>query len=274
MPELPEVETIKRDLEKKILGLTIEKIFVYDGRVIPHKSDKSFITGLEGKTIAQIVRRAKALIIHFVQGDYLVVHLKMTGQLIYGNNLKKNENLKETKVVFRLSNGQHLNYNDQRLFGRLMWVKNLDEVSYLTLVGPEPLNGTFTTSWLTQHLKPRAVPIKVLLMDQHFVAGIGNIYASEILFDARIHPEKLAKRLTGKEVVCLHSSTQNVLKEAIKCRGTSMRNYRDASGEKGEFKNRIKVYGRENELCGVCQQSIKKIVQAGRSTFFCKECQK
>ena len=182
--------------------------------------------------------------------------------------------VKETKIIFRLSNGQYLNYNDQRLFGWFFLVKDLDQVPYLNTIGPEPLEGDFSPEWLKESLKKRTSPIKPLLMNQHFVAGIGNIYASEILFKAHIHPKKRANRLTKKQIDLLHQCTIDVLNESIEARGTSMRNYRDSKGEKGSFMNRIKVYGKTNEPCPACKSKIKRIVQAQRSTFYCSQCQK
>ena len=273
MPELPEVETITRDLNKKIKDLSIDDVMIFDDRVVVGKK-KDFIKNLKNKKIHSITRRAKAIIVSFADQTFLVIHLKMTGQLVYGKNLKESENLKETKVVFKLSDGKFLNYNDQRLFGKLTFAADLDDISYLKNLGPEPLNGHFSAEWLNTNLEKRKVPIKTLLMDQRFVAGIGNIYASEILFAAKVHPQKLSSRLKSAQIELLYQSTRNILNEAIQYRGTSMRNYRDADGKKGEFNNRIKVYAKDNEPCSVCGELILKIVQAGRSTFFCQKYQK
>jgi len=272
MPELPEVETIKRDLKKATLGLYIEEIFVYDLRVIKELSEKEFIRRLKGRRILKIERRAKALIIFFDQGLHLVVQLKMTGQLIiHAEQLLPPS--PDTKVTFRLSNNTYLNYNDQRTFGWLIVTEDLREVPYLHTAGPEPLNEVFNFHWLKKGLRGRKAPIKNLLMNQNFLAGIGNIYASEILFSAHINPRKKANRLTHKEILSLQKSTQEVLENAVKHRGTSMRNYRDSRGHKGNFMSHIKVYGREDEQCLICSETIKRIVQSGRSTFFCRRCQ-
>jgi formamidopyrimidine-DNA glycosylase len=270
MPELPEVETIRRDLEKRICGLTIEEVTIFDPRVVVQP--KAFVKNLLGKTIVNVSRRAKLLILSLGDHAYWVVHLKMTGQLVLGKNLKA-QGCKETKVVMRLSNGEYLNYNDQRLFGRLIFVKNLKDVPFLKKVGPEPLNGAWNVSILKEALSKRTTPIKVLLLNQEFVAGIGNIYASEILFQAKINPKKSSRKLIESEISALYQSTRSVLHEAIRFRGTSMRNYRDSSGEKGLFMKRIKVYGRDKEPCCVCQTTIQRIVQGQRSTFYCPQCQ-
>jgi len=269
MPELPEVETIKRDLSRLIIGQGIEDVFVRDDRVIKSHKLNDFISSLKSKTVQGVDRRGKLIVISFKEGGYLLAHLKMTGQLIYGERL----NLKETKVVFKLSRGQYLNYNDHRLFGRLSFVRQLQDEPFLNAIGPEPLKNGFNTEWLSRNLKRRSVSIKTLLLDQHFVAGIGNIYASEILFDAGINPLKPASRLTKKEVASLYQSTLDILREAIQYRGCSMRNYRDASGEEGKFLNRVRVYNREHQPCRVCGTMIQRMVQNGRSTYFCQRCQ-
>ena len=273
MPELPEVETMRTDLQKHILHLKIEDIFIYDHRVIKDILPAVFIRKLKGRKFLSVERRGKGLILALDNGTYLLIQVKMTGYFVYGSNLKENENSKETKVIFRLSNGMFLNYNDHRLFGKLSLLNCLGDAPYLATIGPEPLGDQFTVDWLYDQLMKKTSPIKPLLMNQRFIAGIGNIYASEILFSAGLHPATPAKNLTKAQAERIHQSTLKILNEAIKFRGTSMRNYRDSSGEKGKFKDRIKVYGKENEQCPTCSRSIKRIVQAQRSTFFCDHCQ-
>lgn len=269
MPELPEVETITRDLQTAINGLIVKDIEVFDSRVIKDLTPKVFRAKLTNQKIQDIQRRAKAIIISFESGVHMVVQVRMTGQLIYGQQ----EILKETKVRFQLCNGEYLNYNDQRLFGWLIFAKDLKQVSYLTSVGPEPLLDEFNPHWLKKSLKKRVSPIKPLLMNQDFVAGIGNIYASEILFKAAVRPTRKANRLKNKEIESLYKATVDILTKAIEHRGCSMRNYRDSFGKKGSFMNYIKVYAREGDSCMICKNPIKKIVQAGRSTFYCQRCQ-
>jgi len=270
MPELPEVETIKRDLAARIIGLTIQSIDVYDERVIKDFGQQKFKKILTGKTIENVERRGKAIILKFKDNGFLIVQVKMTGYLLYGEKQSSNE----TKVIFKLSNGKYLTYNDQRTFGWLIVTDNLRKIPYLNTIGPEPLGAVFTSNWLKEHLQRRKTPIKTLLMNQHFLAGVGNIYASEILFSAYIHPQKPANRLKEDEVHALYQATVDILNEAIDYRGTSIRNYRDSRGRKGSFINRIKVYGRENKHCPRCAKPIIRIVQSGRSTFYCQNCQK
>jgi len=270
MPELPEVETIKRDLAI-IKGQKIVDVIVYDERVIKDIEKDDFRSKIRNSTISNIARRGKSLIFTLSNKGYMVVLLKMTGQLILGRNAKE---LKDTKASFKLSNGLFLNYNDQRVFGWLKYAENLDDVQYLKTIGPEPLDGSLPLNWYIDGMRKRKAPIKTLLMNQSFVAGIGNIYASEILFSAGIKPTKSSGKLSKREIKSLYSSVRQVLNEAIEYRGTSMRNYRDLSGKEGRFKNRIKVYGREHQECVICRSWIQRIVQSGRSTFFCSRCQK
>jgi len=272
MPELPEVETIKRDLEKKIIGQKIVRVFIYDRRVIRNRPSSSFIKNLTGKTFHEVSRRGKAIVFQLMDSGFLVVQLMMTGQLIY---TKKNPRpSKATKITFQLSNHSYLNYNDQRLFGRLQFCRTLKEIKFFQDLGLEPFSLSLSSQWLANQLIPRLTPIKNFLMNQKFIAGIGNIYASEILFAAGIHPRRAAKTLSKKETDSLYRKIKEILNEAIRLRGTSMRDYRDAGGQKGNYINRIKVYGREGQACLSCQTLIERFVQAGRSTFFCRRCQK
>ena len=270
MPELPEVETIARDLRRKVLDQAVTDIVIYDARVI-RQPVKEFTRALKGQRFTQITRRGKALVIELDNRSHFVVQLMMTGQLIDATQPSQD---KITKVSLRLSGGRYLHYNDQRLFGRLQVVKDLEQIPYFHKLGPEPLANGFSVLRLAERLKGRKVPIKPLLMDHTFVAGIGNIYASEILFQSRIGPKRPAHRLNKEEISKLHTATRKILTEAIRWRGTSMNNYRDASGEKGGFMARIKVYGRENEDCLRCKTPLSRIFQRGRSTFYCPTCQR
>lgn len=272
MPELPEVETIVRDLRQRICGLNIINVKVHDGRVIRQVSENEFCRKLVGQRIASIIRRGKAIIIEFNDAKgFLVVQLMMTGQLIFSS---QNSPEGATKVSFQLSNKCYLHYNDWRTFGRLLVVSNIDEIAYFKVLGPEPLEKDFTVSWLRQRLKQRKTPIKPLLLNHTFVAGIGNIYASEILFASRIDPRRPAMSLQEREIVLLHRTIRQILQAAILYRGTSINTYRDALGQKGKFINRVKVYGREHEQCHSCATQLVREFQSGRSTFYCPECQK
>jgi len=263
MPELPEVETIRRDLAKLILRKKILSVQVRDKRILKGLNTQQ----LTDRTISDIQRRGKAIIIAFKPLGFLVVQPKMTGQLVYG---KENE---KSKLTFNLSNAAYLNYNDQRLFGKLTFVRELNEMDFLRTLGPEPFDEQFTDEWLAGQIGKRKTSIKALLLNQNIIAGIGNIYASEILFYAGIRPQRPAYSLKKREIQTLHQKIIQVLSEAINLRGTSMNTYIDASGQKGGFMKRIRIYGRENEQCFVCRTPITRIVQNGRSSFFCRRCQ-
>ena len=273
MPELPEVETIKRDLEKFLSRKRISKVTTIDKRVVRQKSVEEFERLLQGQTIQSISRRGKAVIFLLSNGFNWVVQPMMTGQLVFCADKKTFQAVKETKIIFEFTSGEILAYNDQRLFGRHLIVRDLTEISYFKLIGPEPFEEKFTSDWMKTILRKKSIAIKNALMDHRVVAGVGNIYASEILFESRISPRRKSSSLTSKEIVGLIDSTRSVLEQAIKLRGSSMRNYRDGLGQKGEFNTRVKVYGRDDQSCVRCQSPILRIVQGGRSTFYCKKCQ-
>jgi len=193
----------------------------------------------------------------------------MTGQLIAGGSKDRH-----TRITFYFSDGSMLFYNDQRRFGQLRVVAQLDEVKHFNILGPEPFSKDFTPAFMREAFQKTIRPIKNVLLDHTFVAGIGNIYACEILFRSRLSPKRPARRISLADAKVLHQYIIEVLKEAIAHRGSSMRNYRDGSGEKGRFNERLSVYAREDEPCPRCQKPIQRIVQAGRSTFYCGHCQK
>jgi formamidopyrimidine-DNA glycosylase len=271
MPELPEVETIKNDLAQKVLGLSITGVTIYDARIIYGMPPERFRRYLRGQSITQISRRSKGLIWTLQPSmRFLIVQVMMTGQLIYATRVHKD---RHTRVLFKLSNHHYLHYNDQRLFGRLLVVDDWRELSYFHQMGPEPLGDDFNERWLQEALARRSTAIKPLLMDHRLVAGIGNIYASEICYRCGILPQRPAKTLTQEEIGALCRSVKEVLGEAITHRGTSMRNYRDSNGAEGNFKDRIRIYGRDNQPCLRCHHLIERIVLNGRSTFYCRQCQ-
>lgn len=268
MPELPEVETIKRDLSVKIKGRKIRRVQIKDGFVL-RTPPAVLKKALEGARIASIDRRGKALMIFLSNGRILTVQLMMTGQLIVDDPIDRH-----TRVVIDFDDGGCLLYKDQRRFGQLRVFERLDQFEHIRHLGPEPLGGDFSPSFLYEGTRGRRRPIKTLLLDHTFVAGIGNIYACELLFRAGVSPLRAASSLTKAEADRIHQETVAVLKEAIRNRGSSMRNYRDASGQQGRFKRLIRVYARENEACLRCRAVVKRVIQAGRSTFFCPGCQK
>ncbi|MDE2027683.1 MAG: DNA-formamidopyrimidine glycosylase, partial [Candidatus Omnitrophica bacterium] len=181
---------------------------------------------------------------------------------------------RHTRVAFILTGGRRLLYNDQRRFGQLRVVKRLDEVGYLNVLGPEPFADEFSADYMRENFLKSSRPIKNMLLDHTFVAGIGNIYACEMLFKSGIDPRRPACRITKEKIGILHQIISEVLQEAILHRGSSLRNYRDGMGRKGSFTQRLAVYGREGCPCLRCGDPVRRIIQAGRSTFYCGHCQK
>ncbi len=269
MPELPEVETIKQDLKKKILDKAIKEIEVNTAKVIKEPAKISeFRKQIKGERFKEILRRGKVLIFSLSSGKYMVAHMKLTGQFIYGAKDKV------SRVNFQLSDGKYLNFNDQRLFAELRLVKNFKEIPLIKKMGPEPLEGSFTEEKFKEMLRIRRTLIKPLLMDQAFLAGIGNIYAVEVLFRAGINPKRKASTLKSREASRLFTQIKKVLNEAIKYRGASVDTYRDVQGEKGSFEKRLQVYSRGGKPCFRCKGPIKRIALGGRGTYFCPKCQK
>ena len=241
MPELPEVETIRRQLAKKIVGKK-----------------------LDGKKVAKVRRRAKILIIDFADGSSLIFHLKLTGQLIFNGKPSKH-----TRQVFKFNDGSKLIFNDVRKFGWWKKVKNTKKIE--KAFGPEALEINLKAFKANLKKRPR-VKIKPLLMDQKFIAGIGNIYSDEILFAAKVYPLRQVKTLKDREIQRIFQNIKKILKEAIRARGTSERSYLDAYGRKGDYVKYHKVYHRDK--CFICGTKIKKTKIGGRSAHFCPKCQK
>ena len=265
MPELPEVETIKRDLEKVILNKKITQVSIYNPAVIRQMQPDKFKKELQGLRIKNILRKAKVLILELSNGKSLVIHLKMTGQLIYPGDSK------ESRVSFHLSDDKILDFNDQRLFGELRLLDDWHDLKFIQGLGPEPFD--LSVDKFKEMLSKKKTKIKTLLMDQAFISGIGNLYAAESLFRARIHPERPAVSLSDKEKEALFNSIKDVLGEAIKYGGSSVDNYVRLSGASGDYVRYHQVYGRAGKPCLVCKTPIKKISLGGRGTYFCPRCQ-
>ena len=280
MPELPEVETIKVGLQKRIVGLKVTKIQI--------NSPKTFIGNpnlVQGKKVLKGWRRAKILGMDLDKLT-LLFHLKMSGQLVWigksrfigghpTQDMVDSMPNKHTRVIFSFSDGSHLYFNDQRRFG---WVKviegDLADLGYLGDLGPEPLEKSFTWQILKQNLlRHKSMPIKVVLMDQSVVAGVGNIYANEACFNAKIDPRTKVGDLDDKGFKAIHKGVIGVIKNGIKHGGSSSAHFVDSEGRKGYFLDYAFVYGRDKHKCKKCQTQIKKIQVAGRGTFFCPTCQ-
>ena len=266
MPELPEVETVRRDLEKIVVGKRITEICVHNAAVIKEPAVKTFKNRLEGRVIKNVLRRAKVLILELANGQALTVHLKMTGQLVYPGGSPK------SRVSFRLNNGRWLDFNDQRLFGELRLVDDWKKLKFIQNLGPEPFD--VSPEQFKKMLLAKKTKIKPLLMDQSFISGIGNLYAAESLFRSRIHPQRPANSLSENEIELLLNEIKSVLTEAIRYGGSSIDDYVRVSGEAGSYVRHHKVYGRQGKPCLVCKTKIQKISMAGRGTCFCPKCQK
>ncbi|MBV9109910.1 MAG: bifunctional DNA-formamidopyrimidine glycosylase/DNA-(apurinic or apyrimidinic site) lyase [Gemmatimonadetes bacterium] len=271
MPELPEVETIVRGLAGALPKATIARVEVLKPDLIEGESAASFADALAGRRIGSVARRAKNIVVD-TGGEYLLVNLGMTGRLF----LVKEGDPAPTHpgVRFHLQDGRELLYHDVRRFGRLWRMTPEAWAEWEAALGVEPLSDAFTAKWLYDATRRSRVAIKVWLMDQKHVVGVGNIYASEALFRAKVDPRTPADELTRPQAKRIREGVRDVLAEAIEFRGTTLLDYRDAEGEPGEFVRRLRVYDREGEPCVVCGRPIRRIVQGGRSTFFCGHCQR
>jgi len=272
MPELPEVETIRRQLESKIVGKKINDIKVHYAKLL-NLPEKKFIEQVVGSKIIALKRRAKILIWDLEGDKNLVFHLKMAGQVIWAG---KNPNpARYTYVIFTLSDSNKVFFNDKRKFGWVKLLNNKELEKLLLSYGPEPLDKNFTWQNLKEILsKKKRIRIKPLLMDQTLLAGVGNIYAQEACFCAGISPERKAGDIVDKEIEKLYDCLKKVLLDSIKHHGTSADAYVDALGNKGSFEGRLKVYGRQGEKCYRCGGIVKKMKLGGRGTYFCSKCQK
>jgi len=266
MPELPEVETIKRELKQALIGKKITGVIVNNPTVIREPKREDFIRALRGATIKNILRKAKVLILEFSNGKSLVIHLRMTGQLVYPGDNKK------SRVTFKLSGGKMLDFNDQRLFAQLRLLDDWRSLKFIQNLGPEPFE--LSLGQFNNMLASKKTKIKPLLMDQAFISGIGNLYAAESLFKAKIHPGRPAQSLSGKEKEALFKKIQEVLREAIRHGGSSVDDYVRLSGKSGGYARYHKVYARQEKPCFICRTPIKRINLGGRGTYFCPRCQR
>lgn len=268
MPELPEVETIRRSL-RPIVGQRIEAVEVTQPRLRRYIGD-NFAGQLIGRTIATIDRRGKYLLFRLSGEQCLLAHLGMTGALLLqpqGVPPRPHDH-----VRFQLSGGQQLTYNDPRRFG-LLRVGSENEFAELTNIGPDPSSDAFSLEQFMTLARGRKRPVKNLLMDQRVLGGIGNIYANEILFRARIRPGRQSRRLTRRQLTALLHATRTVLRSAIRLGGSSISDYRDSAGKPGYFQLRLRVYDRTGKPCPQCRTPIRRTVYAGRSSFYCPRCQ-
>jgi formamidopyrimidine-DNA glycosylase len=289
MPELPEVESLRRILARSVVGRTIVAARVAEPR-LRRKVARDFVATITGRKIEALARRAKYLIVKLSGEHAILAHLGMSGSLTHrgardpdslaGGPIFGDEDhpldAAHDHVDFRLDDGSRLVYNDPRRFGLLKLLPHgqLEQCVELRGLGPEPLGGAFSAAYLAGKARGRRVAIKNLLMDQRIVAGIGNIYAAEILFRAGVRPTRRAGRVRRDEIERIAAITPVILREAIGKGGTTFRSYRDSRGRPGNFSSRLRVYGREGERCYTCSTAIRNVVVGQRASFFCPHCQK
>ncbi len=283
MPELPEVETVRSGLTPSMEGQVIIRAEV-------NRSDlrwpfpKNMAARLKGATVTALRRRSKYILADLSTGETLIIHLGMSGRMtVSGDPLGQFHHdhpaaVKHDHVVFHMANGARVTFNDARRFGAMDLAKTaaLEDHWLIKPIGPEPLGNDFNDTYLTEALKTRNTPIKTALLDQHVVAGLGNIYVCEVLYRARINPKRKARDLPATRVASLVPIIREVLREAIAAGGSSLKDYRQADGELGYFQHGFQAYDRETMPCQTpdCSGTITRITQSGRSTFYCPKCQR
>ncbi len=289
MPELPEVEVVKRSLEKKILNLIIKKVKIIDGN-LRYKLNREEITKLTGKKLLRIKRRSKFLVFKIGNNLSMIVHLGMTGKFFFINkqnkkfktsfyyNLDEKKDLKHDRVIFFFQNGQKLIYNDVRKFGFIKcYINNaFEKNTHFKNLGPEPLSKQFNKKYLKNYISGRRRVVKSILMDQKCVSGLGNIYVNEILFKSAIKPLRQVSKLKNYEINKIILNTKKILKKSIKFGGSSIKDFSSTDGKKGQFQQKFKVYNKKGEICSNidCNKTIIRTIVSNRSSFFCPKCQK
>ena len=289
MPELPEVEVVKRSLEKKIKNLVIKKVVINDAN-LRYKVNQQEISKVHGHKIKKIERRSKFLIFKTEKNLCILVHLGMTGKFFFidkKNNkhktsfyyeINEDKDKKYDRVVFLLQNNRKLIYNDVRKFGfiKLLKTDKYLNCSHLKILGLEPLKNNCNFLYFKKYISGRIRRIKDILMDQKFISGLGNIYVNEILFLSGVRPQRKVKRLKDIEIVNILNNMKKILRKSIKVGGSTIKDFSSDDGKKGDFQQYFNVYGREGKKCSNidCNEKIKRIVISNRATFFCKRCQK
>ncbi len=274
MPELPEVETIRVQLERHILHKRIKSVTTWLPKMWRNVPPTVGEQLLIGNQFTKIDRRGKYLLFHLQDGWILIVHLKMTGRLVYSQSSL--EVGRHDRLGLTFEDGSSLHYGDMRTFGGFYFYESIDKIDIkgLCTMGVEPLSDEFTVEKMYELTRKSRMPLKSFLLDQRFVAGLGNIYVDEANFEARLHPLRKANSLTKREAKRLHTAIQKVLTMSIQHGGTTFRNYLDSEGGRGENKKNLQVYGRAGDVCLVCGHPLEKIVLGGRSTVYCPKCQK
>lgn len=274
MPELPETETMARDLDREIAGRTIDRVAVHRADVLREVDPKGLARRTTHVTIQRVWRRAKLVVLDLSTGDRIVVQPRFTGALLLDRGTLAESERRFSTVEFALGDVT-LHYRDIRRLGTVTLMSPRRWTDYEAALGVEPLDPSFTDSYLSALVRGSSLAVKKLLMDQRRVAGIGNIYANEALWRARIDPSRRARSLRSEETVALRGAVRSVLAEAVESRGTSFRDYRDPTGQRGGFSARLSVYGRGGEPCARCAaRLVETHAIDGRSTVLCVWCQR
>ena len=273
MPELPEVETVRASLEPALVGRRFERVEITDPRLTRPIDPAEVAAELRGEVVRALERRGKYLVFRFRSGRVLLIHLRMTGSLGHHRNGALQDD-PHRRAVVRLDDGSEVTYRDVRRFGTWLLLEPGEDVPYLTQrLGEEPLGEGFTTKTLAARLQARRAPVKAALLDQRAAAGMGNIYADEALWRARIHPLTPAGELEPPEIRRLHRGINAALRAGIARQGTTLRDYRTPNGASGTMQDELRVYGRDGEPCPRCGTAIAKTRVAGRGTWYCPTCQ-
>jgi formamidopyrimidine-DNA glycosylase len=274
MPELPEVETVRRRLEPQLAGRRFEHVAIVDPRLTRPHDPAEVAAELEGERVATVDRRGKYLVFRFESGRVLLIHLRMTGNVLYAHGGANGDD-SHRRAVINLDNGSDVVYRDVRRFGTWLLVEAGELDAYLAeRLGDEPLGRRFTTAALAARLSGRRAPVKAALLDQRTLAGLGNIYVDEALWRARIHPLRPARDVDEAELPVLRRSVRQALQMGIRRQGATLRDYRQPDGTRGRMQAEFKVYGREGEPCERCGTPIEKTRVAGRGTWYCPSCQR
>jgi len=271
MPELPEVETVVQHLRPNIVGKIIKEVAPqndYD-KVLATHNPNQFNELVVNKSIKDVTRKGKYIVIHLKRG-YLLIHLRMTGRILL--KLSEDDKPRHNTAIVHFTDGSSLYFKDYRKFGRLYYYETLDFINQK--LGVEPLSKHFTDDWLYQNLQNNKRQLKPLLLDQGFIAGLGNIYVDEALWFAKLHPQQIGPSISRKKSDILHSVIQRLLQTAIDNQGTTIINFYFGEGKKGNFREQLQVFGRQDKNCPRCKTVIEKIRVAQRGTHICPHCQK
>lgn len=283
MPELPEVETVRRGLAPVMEGAVIARAEV-NRPDLRWPFPENMAARLEGQRVLRLRRRSKYILADLASGESLLIHLGMSGRMLISGHTVGDffhahpAPAKHDHVVLHMQGGARITFNDARRFGAMDLLETATEAEHwlMRALGPEPLGNAFDETYLIAKLRGRNTPIKTALLDQRIVSGLGNIYVCEVLFRAGIHPARKAGRISAKRLATLVPLIRQVLGEAIEAGGSSLRDYRQADGELGYFQHVFQVYDQEGQTCATdgCEKKITRIVQSGRSSFFCPQCQR